>query len=154
MENFLKNFDLTVLDAQMILVWGVLFVIFWQLMARTVFRPFITVVEARDAATTGASEGAQKIVQEAEALKLKAEDTIAEVRVNAMKEKLSELAKARAQAQQIVEEAEHKAQAQIAKSRLELSDKLSKLRGELESEANEMAKAIVSKVKSPAVLSQ
>lgn len=148
MESFLKNFDLTVLDAQMIVVWGVLFIVFWQIMARVVFQPLITVVEARDAATTGAEEGAHKLTQEAEALKVKAEDKLAEVRVSAMKEKLAELAKARTQAQQLVDEAEKTAQSQIARSRQELSDRLTKLRIELEQEANEMARSIVSKVKS------
>jgi F0F1-type ATP synthase membrane subunit b/b' len=150
MEQILKTFDLTLLDAQMIVVWGILFTVLWQLLSNLVFKRFLTLVELRDAATTGAKEDAQKKIEQASAITVQVEDKLAEVRVAAMKQKLTELSSARTQAQQITDEAERKAQQIIEAARGDLKSRLTTLRQELEKDTEEMACSVVASVKAPA----
>lgn len=150
MEQLLKTFDLTMLDAQMIVVWGVLFTVLWQLLSNLVFKRFIALVELRDAATTGAKEDAQRKLEEASAITVKVEDKLAEVRVAAMKQKLSELSIARTQAQQIADDAERKAHQTIEAARGELKGRLAALRQELDKDTEEMARSVVLSLKTPA----
>ncbi|NDC37381.1 MAG: hypothetical protein EBZ48_04945 [Proteobacteria bacterium] len=153
MEQILKTFDLNLLDAQMILIWGVAFIVLWQLLSKLVFARFLALIELRDAATTGAREEAERKIAEANALTVKIDDRLAEVRISAMKQKLSELTNARAQAQQITESADQKAQQLIESSRAELKTRLNALRQELEKDTEQMACAVVASLKSPAVKS-
>jgi F0F1-type ATP synthase membrane subunit b/b' len=149
MEQILKTFDLNLLDAQMIVVWAVVFTILWQLLSKLVFKRFLHLVELRDAATSGAKENAEKKIGEANSLTVQIEDRLAEVRVTAMKQKLQELSAARTHAQQLTDEAERKAQQSIESARRELKDRLVALRQELEKDTEAMARSVVASLKTP-----
>ncbi len=148
MAELLKTFDLTPLDAQMILVWAVAFVILWQILARVLFGPYLKLVETRDAQTTGAEDNAKSLTAKADELMLKYEDRITQARIAGMKEKNETLSKARTEAQAITEQADAKAQEKIQKSREELNARLATLKSELERDCESMAASITEKLRS------
>lgn len=152
MEQILKTFDLNALDGQMIIIWGAIFIVLWQILSAVVFKRFIALTELRDASTSGAKEDAQRKLDEAAAINTQVEDRLAEVRVTAMREKLDALSTARAQAQRIVDDTENQIQQKIDSSRRELGNKIQSLRKELESDTEEMARSVVANLKKPTTI--
>ena len=147
MTELLKTFDLNLEDLKMIFVWAVCFVAIWQLLARTLFGPYIKLAEEREAVTTGAEINAKEQNKLADELTAQFEDRMTVARVNAMKIKLAALNKARTEAQGIIEKAESGAQDKLKTNRDQLKVRLDAMRKDLERECDNMVAMITEKVK-------
>jgi F0F1-type ATP synthase membrane subunit b/b' len=146
MEAFLKNFDLVPLDVLMALVDALLFVVLWKLLQRTLFDPYLKLIEAREAATVKAEEQAASLTEKSDILSLEYERQLTEVRVAALKEKLKALDQAKAQASKVIEQAETKAQEHIRSVRLEIDKEVRDLKSSAEAEVQSIAALLAERV--------
>ena len=149
MEGILKTFDLVPFDVPMIVIGGLAFVIFYVLMKGSVFEPFLALVEAREAATEGATASASADLKAAAALEHEFEEKILEAREAALNEKSKKLEAARKDASAILAEAESKAQNILKDEREKLQTNIESLRAETMGRAQDLVNVIVSKLESP-----
>ncbi|MBN8548543.1 MAG: hypothetical protein J0M12_04430 [Deltaproteobacteria bacterium] len=150
MESILKNFDLVPFDVVMIVVSAVLFVILWKTLGQALFAPYMSLLEAREAATVGAEDTAKSDLERAEALTAQYEEQLMAARVAAMEKKLAAINKAKAEASGIVEKSEGAAQELLRSVRWEMAKKLDELRGQAFGDTDKLADMIVERVKNPA----
>ncbi len=146
MEDVLKQFDLSSLDALMIVVGAFLFVTLWQLAARYLFGPYLKLVEAREAATSGAVDTIRNKKNQIESARVSYERVVTEGRVAAMKEKLAAVSAAKKEAAQITEKAEKEAHEALKQGRTALQGELDALRQESLKHVDSLAQGIVSKI--------
>lgn len=149
MEAILKTFDLTLLDAQMIGVCIVLFVIYWKGMEACLARPFMTLAERREAATSGSVAEAGSLGAQAEKLEAEVEAALTEARIQAMRERLGEVGAAKKRAAQTIHDAEAAAQQTAKNARAEIEQRLGEIRARVMSDADQMAQTISDRLKSP-----
>lgn len=147
MENFLKTFDLELLEFQLILVVIPIFYVFWRLMHKMVFMPFLELTELREARTSGAESSAADIIREAEAANAEFEQKILDARIDAMKMKLGEVQASKDQANKILAEASSKSKSDLEASRAAILEKQENLRKSLNDSVGDLAKEIASKIK-------
>lgn len=149
MESFLKTFDLTLIDGQMILVGAAVFLLFWKLFDTVVFRHFVALTEAREALTSGALTTAHDTIAQAKSLTDTYNQKIFEARAESMKEKLAEVARAKTEGASLISQAEDHAQEEIRKQRWEAQQDMESLRANVMKDADEIARVVVEKVKKP-----
>lgn len=149
MESLLKNFDLVPMDALMIAVCAVLFVVFYKTLGKVLFAPYLELIEAREAATVGAEDAAKADQQRAVEVTAQYEEQLMAARVAAMEKKIAALTTARKEASTIVEKAEGAAQELVRSVRWEMAKKLDELRGKAISDVDALADMIVQRVKNP-----
>lgn len=149
MEGVLKTFDLTPFDIQMILVCVVLFVIFMKVMERVFAKPLLALSERREAATTGAHDHAHVLEEQAHTLLNQYEDAVSQARVEAMKERIAVVDKAKRDAASIVHSAEQQAAAEMNRAKQELAGKLDSLRERVMNDAEGLAQSIVQTLSVP-----
>lgn len=141
-----KLFDLVTNDIVMIGVCGVSFCVFWILMTKWFFEPYIELFEAREKATVGAEADFQAKEEEANRVMEKYEELVLQARTQAMKKKLAILADSKQKAQKIIEEAQGQAQQMLAEARKQISEEKSSLSNVAKQEAETLASAVVSKI--------
>ncbi|MBX7136394.1 MAG: ATP synthase F0 subunit B [Oligoflexia bacterium] len=146
MEEILKAFDLNTTDATMILVWMVFFFGIWKLLAKTLIGPFVKLVEAREAATSGALERAAKISSDAEKFEENYRNRIATAKAKISQENMTLLIQARKEGAEQLEKAEKEIQQQTQARRRELGEKMLRIKQEINTEVDVIARQLVSKV--------
>ena len=154
-QGLLKTFDLEPYDLPMILVGAALFYIFWKVMDRAVFSPFLALHEAREAATEGSVGTANNLNKEADEIAAQYDEQFTEARVSAMQVKLSAVSKAKDEANKITKQASETADAALDRSRAELTTRIESLKAQTMREAAGLSGDIVEKLKkdpSPAVV--
>lgn len=149
MESFLKNFDLVPLDLAMILVCALLFVCLWRALGAVLFNPYIRLIEARERATIGATEGANSDRQKAENLMQQYEQQLMNARIAAVQAKLAVVDNAKAQAGQIIEKAEAKAQEEVRSVRWELASQKDSIKSKSLAQVQALADVILTRVRNP-----
>lgn len=149
MNTILKTFDLMPADPMMIVVCAVLFVVFSKALSKTLFAPYLDLIEKRERETVGqeslASDKLKRVAQISELLEKK----IVEVRIDSVKKKNEELKKARDRAAQISEKAEASAQEQLRNARWEVAQNMDRYKEETLRDADQMARVVVDRLKSP-----
>jgi len=148
-EALLKTFDLTVVDGYMILVVAVLFVILWKALEKTLFIPYIRLIEARERATVGVEEEANAAYSKAEVGERDYLLKIADARKIAMEKKLAIVAKAKGEAAKIADDATKEAERILLSARAEIKKDAEAARKATLLNAEELANDLVSKLKQP-----
>ncbi|WKZ57664.1 MAG: ATP synthase F0 subunit B [Bdellovibrionota bacterium] len=146
MEGFLKIFDLTPEDGRMILVCAVLFAIFIRLLSKSLFAPFVALLDARDAASSGALSEAANAEQEAQEIDKQREHKIAVARAEFVKRKMDRIAQAKKEAEELVRQAEHQAQAFTEESRSRIQAASRDLEQQLERNRAMLVQATVQQI--------
>lgn len=141
------NLELNAMDVRMIPVGGLLFFIFWRLMAEGVFKPYLKLFEAREAATIGSLDAANEIISEAKKLEAEYEDGVFNARKKAVSDKLLKLEEIKKENTAALSEAESKAAEITEQSRKNLEVKISELRSSLDSKVEELSGEVVEKIK-------
>lgn len=149
MEEILAFFTLTVRDAQVIAVATVLFFLFVAAMGKYLFRPLIALMDAREAATSGATASADDLIREARELDRSVEERITQVRVDAMKKKLERVAAARARADDIVRRAMDEGAKLVARERERALAEAHRMSSELQHTIPALSQAVAQSVTSP-----
>jgi len=147
METILRNFDLVPFDLAMIAVGAVLFVGLWQVLKVALFQPYLSLIEAREAATVGAEARARANDEKAANLLKDYEDKLMEERVAALKVKTEALIKAKAEAVRIIKHAEGEAQLHLEKVRQEIVKELATLEQSRAVQAEALGVMMADKVK-------
>lgn len=145
-EKILQILDLTVADVQMIALGTVIFYIFLKYLDRSLFAPYMKLVDAREASTVGASEAAGKITRDAEIATAKYEEQLAAARKAAMHNKSVKVAEARAAADQIVHSAEGEAEEFVRAAKLEGAKHIETNRAVIQAEAQNLSSLIVDRI--------
>lgn len=152
MEEALKVFDLTMIDAYMIGVVSILFVFFWRAMERVLFKPYLKLIEAREKATVGAEEEATAAYTQAEVGEREYDAKILEARRSAMEKKLAVLAKAKIEADKIAHDATAESEKILAAARGEIRAEADTARTQLNDQAQSLANDLVAKLKQPPLI--
>ena len=142
-------FDLVRYDAGMILVGAVLFVVFWKALEKSLFGPYLKLIEQREAATSGAEQTAQEKIAKSDDLNRQYDSKLLEQRVTFMQAKLAALDRAKSEADQITGSASKAAQEKLSALRQEISAKVSQIKASSEREADALTEIIVQKVAAP-----
>ena len=147
MEGILKIFDITPIDLNMIIAVGVLFVILWQVLDKSLFAPYLNLIDAREQATIGVEEEAQKAYVKAEVGSRDYEAKVAEARKNAMQKKLVAMDDAKKRAEAILNTAKEQAAQITAESKAKVWADAESSRREALSQAEGLAVDMVAKLK-------
>lgn len=151
MEEILKIFTLKPLDAKMMIVSAILFVIFWRLLNRALFHPFFKLVEEREARTSGAMHQADDDLKNAVELETLYSEKINTARIEGMKLKLQLLDEAKGQASKIVEVAHQEAELIKARGKEALRSTTERLLESFPAEVDKVSADIVRQVTSDPV---
>lgn len=147
-EEILKIFDLKPRDGQMIVIGIFVFFVFWRIVEKLIFNPFLTLFEEREALTSGAHESSKQLLDEARAISTRCDEDLHRARVSAIAEKLQVLTAAKVQATKISEEAENEVQEMVRKARWEREQNLSQTKQKVMSDADALAQQVVQKLTS------
>ncbi|MCB0310956.1 MAG: ATP synthase F0 subunit B [Bdellovibrionales bacterium] len=150
MEQLLKTFDLTTLDALMILSSCVLFFILWSFLDRFVFSPYLKLIEARESVTTGAKQEAAEMAKRAGNLDRQYEELMTAERVRLMEVKLAALSQAKLEGAQILKSAESEAQRLTLEARESLEKLYTSIKADVPKQAEDLADEISQKILSQA----
>lgn len=149
LESVLTQFSLSTLDFWMILVGAPLFYLFLLGLRRSLFVPFMALLEVREAVTTGAQDTASAVLSEADKIGASVEQKLSEVRVAAMRKKLERVAEARAIGEKELAQAEQKAQSQLQVARDAREKELQAIRQASAKSVDTFAEELTSKILSP-----
>lgn len=149
MNSILKTLDLQPADPLMILVCAVIFFFFWKILAKSLFLPYLQLLEKREAQTIGREHSAAEKLRQAAALQAELDRKITEIRIEAIRKKNEELKKVRDRASVILEKAETAAQEQLRKSRWQIAENMDSYKQEVFKEAEQMARTVVDRLRSP-----
>ncbi len=147
MEGILKIFDMTPIDLNMILVVGVLFIVLWQALDKVLFTPYLNLIDAREQATVGVEEEAQKAYVKAEVGSRDYDAKVAEARKNAILKKTLVLEDAKKRADSILATAKEQAAKITADSKAMVWAEAESSRKEALSQADTLASEMVAKLK-------
>ena len=149
MEEILKTFDLVPRDVPMIIFGALLFTALWKILEKSFFRPFQSIVEARESATGGASTDASDLRQRAENLRREYQAELSRNRAEAVEAKLELLDGARKEAAETLAKAQSAADRITDSARAEVEKRESELQEKLQNELEEVVELVVKKVQAP-----
>ncbi len=147
MEAALKIFDMTPTDLYMILVVGALFIVLWQILDKVLFAPYLNLIAAREQATIGVEEEAQKTYVKAEVGIRDYETKVAEARKIAMQKKMVVIDDAKKKADSIVNAAKEQAANITAEAKSKLWSEAESSRRSVMAQADALAVEMVAKLK-------
>ena len=130
----------------MIIFSCVFFAVYWKFLDKKVFQPFLNLTEAREAATTGASEEALAIIEKADQVKSEYEEKLLVARKTAFELKQENAEKTKLEAAEIIAKAEQEAVEILKNSNKEMISSINKTKEELAGKAEALAEDIVAKV--------
>ena len=144
-----QHFDLLPQDLWMIPLGGLLFFVFWKLLTVILFKPCLRLVELREARTEAAFDTAEEVTLKATQAETDYEQKLLDARIEAMRQKLSDLSKAKSKAQEIVTEAQTTAQSKLEAARAEAERQAEALRADTLAQADSLADEVVQKLFNP-----
>ena len=140
--------DLSPKDLVMIPVGGAVFIVFWLMMDKALFRPFVTLSATREELTQGAEVSAATAKEQTAQLEAEYEEKLTDARVKGMQEKAKILGVARKEAQTALDEASSKSIDDIAAAREGIAKEGEALKEQLLNQSDELISAVVEKVTS------
>lgn len=146
LAEILQVFDLDPYDLPMVVLGMALFTVLWRVLDRGLFKPYIALLDAREALTDGAESTATETIEKAESIKAEFDAKVLEARTASMQERFERVGSANSQATKVVEEATEKSQQKIADARSERESQFESLRQSVLKDAEKMASDVVSKV--------
>ncbi len=147
MESVLKIFDMTPIDLYMILVVGALFIFLWKTLDSVLFAPYLKLIAAREQATIGVEEEAQKAYVKAEVGIKDYEAKVAETRRAAIAKKLVVIEEAKKKADTIINSAKEEAAKMTSDAKSKLWNEAESSRRLVLSQADSLAAEMVAKLK-------
>lgn len=129
-----------------ILYQVVLFVILWMILNKLLFKPYLHLLEEREAKTTGAQHDSSDLEHEAARLKAQYEERIAKAQTLAYAAKDALLQDARQQREKILSQAREEAAKNLEQVRHDVASALAQEKQLGDSEVSRVAQDMVSKV--------
>ncbi len=142
-----KTFDLTISDVRMILLFTLVFPVILKSLQNSIFKPFLRLIEAREAATLGAAQMIQDLRQQHDDLRQQLESKLAATRLTALQKKGERLKEVRQQASQKVLAAENSAKATVSAEREKIKLEFQTLQEGLVAQNSSLAEALVEKIR-------
>jgi F-type H+-transporting ATPase subunit b len=141
-----KLFDLKSEDIVFIGCAGVIFSLFWILMNKFFWKPYLELFDAREKATVGAEAEYRDVEEEASKVLEKYEELVMQARTQAMKKKLSQLGEAKQKAQKILDDAQTQSQNLLNEARKEILKEKESLMQGARHEAESLANILVNRI--------
>ena len=130
----------------MIVVWAVFFIALWQILSALCWRPLLALVEAREAATVGASHRVKTLNDEAEELAHAYENEILKARMEGVRAKSAVIQDAKTKAQSHVSAAEHAAMLAGKNAAQEMTKKSAEIEKQLEAQIATLSEQAMAKM--------
>jgi len=124
----------------------ILFVIVWWILARVLFRPYLSLFEEREKRTAGAQQSAAALAHEGARLKAEYDEVIAEARTRGTAAKEAIVQEGRRQREELIGSAREEASRMLERVRQELGVQLEKERQLAAAEAAAIAQELAVKV--------
>lgn len=147
-NQFLEAFSLSAYDVPMIGVGLTFFFFLYKILELKVFLPAIEHIEQRESATIGSAESAVLMRQKATALKERYERELFEARLEANKQRIEIVSRAKNEAQNLINGAESEIANLISKGRMTIQDQIRNCQTKANSEAKQLAELLIKKVDS------
>ena len=147
-ESALSAVSLTLEDGRMIVVGTILLFVLYKFFERKLFAPLLEHLECREGVTTGASFTADQMRQKAEALRQRYDNALFQTRVEANREKADILARAKAEGQLLIDQAEAEASEELEAGRALIQRQITAARNRADEEVRALADTLVSQVDS------
>ncbi|HEV8344448.1 MAG TPA: ATP synthase F0 subunit B [Candidatus Binatia bacterium] len=122
------------------------FLLFWFLMDRIIFKPFLGLLDERERRTEGAKAETAALIEEAERLRAEYESGMAKAQEEAEAVKEAILVDARRSREQLLTQAREEAGKMIERSRSEIRIELQKARELVRREAEAIARQMTEKI--------
>lgn len=142
-----QNLQLYPHELLMIPVVGFLFCLFWILMTKLLFRPYLNLIEAREELTVRAVERTDQANSLAEEITTEFEAEISRTRKEAIKNKNAVVSEAQKQAAVISEKADAEAEAKLRHQRRDIAERTQEIKEEIIGDLDQLAGAVVDKLK-------
>lgn len=150
MEAFLSfcetNLHLQSFELALVLVGVVFFCLFWFLMHCFLFRPYLSLIEAREDATVNAVTRAKKATLRAEEINQEFEDLLNTTRSDALKKKGAKLVAAKQKADELLSQASAAASAEISQGRAEFTSRVDTVKEDILKNVDQLAHEMVDKI--------
>lgn len=146
MDGLLKLFNLDRGDPPMILLCAALFVVLWRVLERRLFTPYLAFLERREALTIGARDRIDAVESEALALETKYDDAVNRARVSAMEDKFSRVGAAKKEVDDLLADAQAKAESVIESARREIEQGRSQVRFDSWGDTRNLVRMVVDRV--------
>jgi F-type H+-transporting ATPase subunit b len=124
----------------------VIFLVLWLVLSKLVFRPYITLLEDRERRTSGTSEDASELEEQAGRLKAMYEAKITEARNAAIAVRDAIIQEARRERERVLQAAREEAAVKLDRVRREVQTQMERERALLAAEANNIAQEMASKI--------
>ena len=135
-------------DIVMIPLSTFFFFVFWKIMEKFVFLPYLKLHESRENATEGSTDLAAKSSQEAKDILDECQSRLGTARRDAMKAKINTVEAEQEKAAAQIAQAEAASLERLQKSQLEVKAKVAELEQDLNSKVDDLVGEIVDKLKS------
>ncbi|MGH7827606.1 MAG: ATP synthase F0 subunit B [Candidatus Binatia bacterium] len=124
----------------------IIFLVVWVVLARILFRPYLTLFEEREHRTAGTQHQSEDLMREGERLKAQYEEMIAQGQAAGLAAKEAILQEARRQREKIISQAREEATGTLERVRREIQRQLEKERQLAAAEVAVIAREMVSKI--------
>ncbi|HWO42871.1 MAG TPA: ATP synthase F0 subunit B [Candidatus Eisenbacteria bacterium] len=124
----------------------ILFVVVWWILARVLFRPYLSLLEEREKRTAGAQQSAEALTHEGARLKAEYEEIIADARTRGTAAKEAIVEEGLRQSAELIGRSREEASRMLERVRQELGAQLEKERRLAAGEAAAIAQELVVKV--------
>ncbi len=125
---------------------ALLFFVIWLFFGRKVLKPYVDLLEEREARTVGDVQRAGEKDLLSNSLTEKIETSLKEARLQGIIQRDEFVTKAKVQASELIGGAQEAAQVELARSRQALSDEKVRARGELNHEAEQLCELVLDRV--------
>lgn len=129
-----------------IIVSGCLFLVVWAYLGNYVFKPFFSVLEEREARTSGDEKKAQERVRQSKSLTEKIEEELLAARLEGIRRRDALIEEAKGHANSLLEAGTKESEARIATARAEIESHSVRARSEVTAEAEKLAAVVRQRV--------
>jgi len=130
----------------MIAVWGVFFTLLWQVLSNLCWKPLLALIEAREAATVGASNKVKLLNEQAEEIARSFENEILKARITAAQSKAAVVQQAKTQGQAQISSAEQNTSLANKKAGEEIQTQAAQIEQQLHGEISQLAEQALIKM--------
>lgn len=133
-------------DITQIALSAALFIGVWFIIGNRVFQAFFSLLEEREARTTGDKQWAEQKREESRTILQQIDASLRETRINSIGLRDAQVNKAKAEATDILGQAAQKAQKELESARTQLKQQQLQIQRELEQEAEKLSNLVIERV--------
>ncbi|MCB0346651.1 MAG: hypothetical protein KDD66_16165 [Bdellovibrionales bacterium] len=123
-----------------------LFILLWIVLGNTLFKPYIRLIEEREARTMGDEKRAGEAARETERISNEIKEELRQAALHGIKIRDSHVAEAKAEANQVTEHASNVAAKELTAARKEIAKLVAEARDQINQDAQQVAGAMLDRL--------